>query len=90
MPDRFRSREGGEGEALDQGKLYAIEVNCRRLLTAAWPDAGHRKLAAGTRVLRPYLVHLAITGDYDYDEVRSVGLRLREIFYSEADNPHDL
>lgn len=41
-------------------------------------------------VLRPYIARLAITGDYRYDEVRSVGLRLREVFYPEAEHPSGL
>ncbi|HWD44274.1 MAG TPA: hypothetical protein VHM23_11305 [Actinomycetota bacterium] len=89
MSDRFSSADG-EGEALEPGQLIAIDTNCRRLLAAAWPDADAWRLEAGVDVLRPYIARLAITGDYRYDEVRSVGLRLREVFYPEAEHPSGL
>jgi hypothetical protein len=89
MSDRFSSADG-EGEALEPGQLIAIDTNCRRLLAAAWPDADPRRLEAGVDVLRPYIVRLAITGNYQYDEVRNVGLRLRAVFHPEAEHPRGL
>jgi hypothetical protein len=66
--------------ALDEGKQFAIDVNCRSVLHAAWPLAEPGRIDAALDVLRPYMAELATTGEYDRAVVERVGRQLRDIF----------